>query len=65
MKVDRSERHHTDLSMMHAIMQLCEGGSIYTRSGRATAAKIIKLCSAEAGKQLSLFDRAKAQERGQ
>jgi hypothetical protein len=49
---------HTDLNTFVAIVSILEGGTVYTASGKCTAAKIISLCQAESQKQIKVYDRA-------
>jgi hypothetical protein len=49
---------HTNLTMMHAVIALCESGCLY---GPVPAAKrIIQEARAEAQRQLRLYDKHKA-----
>ncbi len=48
---------HTDLSIFSSVISLLEGGAIYTKTGHTTAARIIKICSAEAQRQLKSYDK--------
>ena len=49
---------HTDLNTFAAVIAILEGGVIYTSSGARLASEIIRLCRAQAVKQLRAYDAA-------
>jgi hypothetical protein len=60
--IKSAARAHSNLSMFYAVIALLEGGGIY---GHVPAAqRIIKICKAEAGRQLAAYDRAVARIEG-
>jgi hypothetical protein len=55
----RAEDHMSDLSMVSAIMVLCESSLFRTRSGRSFESRIVALCKRELQRQLVGLDRAR------
>lgn len=50
--------HHTDLNILHAVIAMLEGGTLYTRQGQDAARKVIKICRVESQKQVRHYDNA-------
>lgn len=49
---EKAARALNDLSMLHAVMALCESSLFYTKAGNDAAAKITAICKRAAQRQL-------------
>jgi hypothetical protein len=51
---------HTDLTIFHAIISICEGGTLYRTDSHKAALKIIAICKAQAARSLRVHDQGLA-----
>jgi hypothetical protein len=49
--------HHTNLTMYHAIIELCEGGLFYGTTASSTVNKVKKICKAARQNELVHYDK--------
>lgn len=61
--IERAAHSHTDLNIFSGIRGLLESGVVYTKSGRSTADRIIKLCGEECHRQIKVYDKILREER--
>ena len=62
--ITRMSQAHTNLNIFATIEAILEGGVVYpVGTANTTAQKIIRLCSAERGKQLRLYDKLSERQR--
>jgi hypothetical protein len=59
--LSRAIAAHTDLVVFATIADTLEGGHLYDPKSNAAAARIIKICRAEAQRHLRVLDQAEAE----